>query len=443
MQKNKNSHPAGPMACLINPLTGIVKWTIEVPLERSDPEVFVVAAKTSDTSVFGCPTTAEINGSGAGLTIQKAYGAAIGECVERYASCFSNPEEWLYGSYNHLKDLGYDLIHPEKWALFHPQQWHQIVDEPFSQATPVAWVKAESMTQKREVWVPACLVYMSSAKQFVQNDCKKIGPSVSTGTACANTRSEALLKGMYEVIERDAFIIMWRNRLSCPRVEINPENSLYAVFRKVFDRPGLKYNLFYTTLDLGVPSFFGYLQDLRRDPPAIVVGGAAHSDPQTAILKTLLELLQGLKWIDYLDKKLINNEPGFSNIRSFDDRVHLYAFSDMQECFTFLQNSKKTIPLSDIKSIDKGNTHSNLRHCLSIFKESNLEVIGIDLTTVDAYTCGLHVVKVLVPGCEQIEGDHRYRFLGGERWRKVPVQLGLKSEETTLETLNPYPHPYP
>lgn len=435
---NNSFHPG-----IANDVTGIVKSTIEVQLERSDPNVFVVVAQTVDTAVYGFPTTAVLHGSGAGMTWVAARGAAIGECVERYACCFPDSGEWIYGSYNELNGPGYKLVPPEKWALFDPSQFNSIPDEPFFRTTPIAWVRTDNLSTRAENWVPACLVYMSSLKEFGLHNAKKIGPAISTGTACSTVPAEAILKGIYEVVERDAFIIMWRNGLACPRVRIDPSSKLFSTFKKEFERPGLEYNLFYTTMDFGIPSFFGYLRDIRRDPPAIIVGGAAHIDPNIAVQKTLLELIQGLKWIDYLGNKAVHPAPGYEDIRSFDDRVHLYAFSDMQQAFRFLKETPTEIELSKIPNLDAGSYQANLSQCLEIFRKRDMDVLAIDLTTIDVQSSGLNVIKVLIPGCEQMEGDHQFRLLGGNRWKDVPVRVGMRDSPCTLESINPYPHPYP
>jgi ribosomal protein S12 methylthiotransferase accessory factor len=199
----------------------------------------------------------------------------------------------------------------------------------------------------------------------------------------------------------------------------------------------------YTTLDIPIPCFCGMLLDTRTNPPGILVGGAAHPDPEQAALKTLLELVQGLKWKDYMHKQPIAVEPGFGNIRSFEDRAHLYALNDLRPAFQFLWDRADEIPLSAIPSLDIGSSHLNLQRCLSLLGESNLEVVAVDLTPVDAETCGLYVTRVFIPGCETMEGDHRMPFLGGNRWREVPYRLGWRDALPSLESLNPYPHPYP
>jgi ribosomal protein S12 methylthiotransferase accessory factor len=55
---------------------------------------------------------------------------------------------------------------------------------------------------------------------------------------------------------------------------------------------------------------------------------------------------------------------------------------------------------------------------------------------------GFRVVKVFIPGMQQIEGDHTHRLLGGRRLFEVPRRLGYPAAAHIAE-LNPDPHPYP
>jgi ribosomal protein S12 methylthiotransferase accessory factor len=67
----------------------------------------------------------------------------------------------------------------------------------------------------------------------------------------------------------------------------------------------------------------------------------------------------------------------------------------------------------------------------------------IDMTPPHVADTGLAVIKVFVPELVGINGDHRYRFLGGDRLYELPKILGFTTSPTTEESLNPTPHPFP
>ena len=48
----------------------------------------------------------------------------------------------------------------------------------------------------------------------------------------------------------------------------------------------------------------------------------------------------------------------------------------------------------------------------------------------------------LIPGMQQIEGDHTHRLMGGRRLFDAPRKLGYPVA-SGITGLNPDPHPYP
>jgi len=443
------THPGGqslaggpPPLSLVDPLTGLLPTVIVGEMDPADPDVFVCATDTVELEVYGSPYPVSGKGSGAGLTYEAALGAAVGEGIERYAFSVVHPEDLVVGSHAELTASGRQAVGPERWALFEEAQYRALGLTRFETTTKLAWIVAESVTHRQERLVPACFVFVPYTRPFAAHGEETVGVGVSTGAACGRTRLEALLKGLCELVERDAFMIMWRNRLPRPRVQIDPQSSLYETFQTRFARPGLEYVLICTTLDLAIPSFVGILLDRRPGRRGILVGGAAHPDPAVAALKTLLELVQGLKWKDY-HRSTFEYEPGFANVRTFEDRACLYATTDLEEATAFLLEGSHQVALSSIPSLDQGDSRLTYRHCVELLGKQGLEVLAVDVTPVDVSDCGLHVVRTLIPGCEIMEGDHRAPLLGGWRWRDVPKRLGLAVGCQTAEGVNPYPHPYP
>jgi ribosomal protein S12 methylthiotransferase accessory factor len=426
-----------------DPITGIVPFVAETVIERGDPSVFVAAARIADLTAYGMSSSAS-DGSGAGLSAAAARGAAIGEAVERYACAIVHPEDLVFGSCAELRRRGLPVVGPERWAVYHPSQAAGLEFPIFDEHTPIAWARADSLTRRTECLVPASMVYLPYEEPWCDRGERVVAPSISTGAACAAARRDALLKGICELIERDAFMIVWHNRLARPRVRIDAHSALYQIFTERFARPGLEYRIYDCTLDLGVPSFFGVLRVGLREPAGFSVGGAAHPDPNVAVLKTLLELVQGLKWMDHLGPAAaIAPAPSFAHIHTFEQRARLYGFSaEMGHALAFLDGAGE-VALSALGPPPAGSVDDVLDALVPQLDAAGLEVLGVDLTSADVAACGLSVVRALLPGCEMMEGDHRTPFLGGTRWRDVPVRLGLRATPLDLDDRNPDPHPYP
>jgi ribosomal protein S12 methylthiotransferase accessory factor len=428
-----------PAAAVVSGLVGIVGFLAEIALVPGSPDVFVAAARGPYMELFGQGAGTKIIGSGAGLGWDIAAGAATGECLERYCSALVDPDDFIFGSYEEVCAAGRRATEPDGWALFATSQ-----DVPYRQFTPktrIAWREGWELATGLPHCVPACFCYLSSAPELTTFDSTVVGPAISTGCACAARKETALLGGLYELIERDAFMIVWRNQLSVPEVVIDPASALFGTFGKRFDRPGLQYRLWQTTLDLPVPSFFGILFDRRQFPTRMIVGGAANLDAERAALKTLCELTQGLAWLDSASFKETAPPEDFQDIRSFSDRARFYAAKWQPEAFSFLLDSSSR-PLSSISSLELSEPDA-IRAVVDLLSHRGINAIAVDLTTPDVLQAGFTVTRVIVPGLETMDGDFNLQMLGGRRWRDVPVQLGLRSTTARLADINPYPHPYP
>jgi len=434
-------HP--PQSQLVDGLTGIVSFVSDIERGRSDPDTFVSVAESGDLASFGFPGgSRRIIGSGAGMTYDDAFWASVGETVERYCLQSVPYEDMVVASWRELKEAGHEAVAPEDWALFDPgqNQGRDFFFPPFDRETKVAWVRLDSLTRRVETYVPACMVYFM-VKPVA--GAAVVSPGVSTGAACARSIAEGIFKGICEIVERDAFMIMWRNQLACPRVEIDKQSSIYNLVQDKFIRHGFDYTIIETTLDLGIPSFCGILRNTRHHPTRIIVGGSCHPDPERAVIKTLLELAQGIQWMNHLGAKSFKAEPGFTNVHTFDERMLLYAYGNYPEAFRFLLDNPNVVKLSQIPSVDQGSDSANIRRSVDLLARKQIELLALDVTSVDVEGTGVSVIRVVAPQCEAMEGDYRAQFLGGKRWRQVPVDTGYRPKPSTLQEINSFPHPYP
>ena len=425
---------------VVSSLVGIVSFLAEIPLVAGSPDVFVAAASGPYMQVLESESKSKIVGSGAGLTWDVASGAALGECLERYSSAIIDPEDLILGSFEELRTNGLPACEPNSWALFDHSQ--NVPYPAFTMQTRIAWREGWDLATGSHTYLPACLAYLSESPALKEFDSVVIGPAISTGCSCAVRQEDSLLAGLYELIERDAFMIAWRNRLPIPEVTIDDASDLYKIFSTRFSRPGLEYRIWQTSLDLPVPSFFGMLIDHRESKTRMIVGGAANLDAERAVLKTLCELTQGLSWLDSKTFKESAAELNIDDIHTFTDRARFYASRWRPEAFSFLQTAHGLRPLSSIPSVHVCASNA-LSAIVAEMSKRELRPLAVDLTTPDVKEAGFVVTRVMVPGLETMDGDHRLQMLGGRRWREVPITMGLVAAGTSIATLNPYPHPYP
>lgn len=421
---------------LTNPIAGVVGSVIRIPLPYGEPDIACAAAVGSDAAWItrvrrGGPTSQ--SSGGAGMVWEQAAARAIGEVLERYAASRPDPEELRVARW---ADVGGP--NPAAYSLFSEAQRAQgIPYARFDEHTNLEWVPATDMCTGVPAWAPAKMVYLASGARPWLVD---IGPSTSTGAACARSRLDATLAGLLEVVERDAFAITWWRRLQTAPVALPHTGPMGRLFRERFACCGLEFVIRLLPTDLEIPVVLVIVLDRAADRAVAAVGAAAHRDPARALLKALLEAAQTRIWLLQMGGGAgFDPGPGYAHVRRFRDHVLLYGRRASLPALSFLlDTSRPAVYLEDLP-VHHRSTEADLAFCVDRLQRSGLRPLVVDLTTPELAASGFCVVKVMVPGLVNLAASHAYPFLGSRRLWEVPARLGL----AVCETLNPYPHPFP
>ena len=283
-------YAAAPAPSPVDPRTGIIHELGDLPWAAGEPEIFNCFVRMARTERYLGVPCYDMNG-GAGLTLSAARAAAVGEGLERYCASVYDPAELKVGNADTLAKT-HRVAPPESFALFHPSQGAAF--PTFDNSSRLAWATGRSLISDAQTLVPACLVYMPYHPQEPGEVAP--APAISTGLACARSYPEAVLGGLYECFERDAFVIHWMNRITPRRIVPEAEDAIACVYRERLAKPGLHYTLLDLTLDPPVPSYLCVLVDDRNEVPMISVGGASSFDTPRAQLKAMMEAAQTREW---------------------------------------------------------------------------------------------------------------------------------------------------
>lgn len=426
----------------ISPRTGILQALVEIPFHHDDPTMFAYGALMADTSKYSPHRCSSRNG-GAGLSREQAIGAAIGESLERYCCNFYDRTSLRLSSF---EDLTGHAVEPSEWILYSKRQYSS-KDFPcheFTANTRIAWVEATSLISHQTRLVPAAMTYLP---YYGIPGETIVSPSISTGLSCRESEVDAILSGIYECIERDAFTIHWLNALKAPRIvpEEIPDKELRDIFVERFARPGIQYFIWDITLDIPVPSYFCVAIGTSNIGQLFCVGTASHLDSRQALLKSLIEASQERPFLRYehVRDPTWSCKEDFSNINSFDDHARVYT--TRPELLSHLGFCTKAGDASGVmrRNESTGDSEKDLKNVLSLLETRGFDVVVVDVTTRDVRELGFRVVRVFIPGLQPLHGDHRYPFLGGQRWSEVPFRLGLRDQALREEQVFILPHPFP
>ncbi|PEJ33247.1 bacteriocin biosynthesis protein SagD [Peribacillus butanolivorans] len=372
---------------------------------------------------------------------------AILEGLERYCGVEPRGKRTvIHDSYRNLKDQALD---PRKSGV-HSKEHYQQPDFPFKPFHPdrsINWVWGYSFLQERSILVPELLAYYSvgCGEGFVYE--------TSNGCALGGSLEEAILYGIFEVVERDSFLMTWYAQLPLPRLDPNSANDeeLQLMIDRARAVAGYDIHLFNSTMEHGIPSVWALAKNRKQKGLNIICAAGAHLDPIRAV-KSAVHELAGMMLT--LDEKFEENKEecermfqDSSLVQQMDDHGMLFGLPQTEERLQFLLDDNR--PLRTFDEEFKGKAkHSDLtdelQDILQEFRRLNLDVIVVDQTTPEIKRNGLHCVKVLIPGMLPMTfGHHLTRVTGLERVLRVPVELGYAKQPLKLEQLNPHPHPFP
>jgi ribosomal protein S12 methylthiotransferase accessory factor len=419
----------------ISPEIGIIKKMNKLPSLNGDPLTYCYGANSlMNNSVRKYYS---VVGGSCNERWDYAILATIGEALERYAASFYDINECKFGSYNklmHLKES--ELISVSEFALYHDQQFTEKLRNitRFTENTELTWFPTLDLTSNKKVWLPGQFIYLPFFR-----DKNYITLNVSTGLASHVNYYKAILTCLYEVIERDSFVLTWWQKISPPQIVISED--IISYIQKLFP-VDYEWYFFDITYDIQVPTVMClcYVQTECGKIP--IVSSATRHTFSDAIKKSIYEIAQSIP----LYRLQLENNPNkqyhdFSKLISFDDHAWFYMINkNMWHVFDRWKDAKERKNI-DFNQIDNTDDKIKITSILSILKAKSYNVLLKDITTPDLRQIGFYAIKIYVPQLLPLSGAYGYYFLGGKRLYSVPTQMGYKCYD--FEHLNEYPHPFP
>lgn len=282
----------------------------------------------------------------------------------------------------------------------------------------IEWTKIYNMENKKEyMYWPASLIYLP----FDMN--KPVAETTSTGMAAGFSIDDCIMSGLMELIERDALMINFMQRLNSPEIDIN---TIIGSNKKIIDTIKKDYNIKIYKLysDFEIPIYLSIIYKEHHKKIHYGIGACCSLDSDYSINKSLKECLFTYFYsLNIMDVR--QNKP---------DKI-----KTLYEHFLYYQGDNFNKLLFDSKTIKYKKEKILYQDLLTNLQKCGINIYYKELTTEDIKDTGIKVVKVIVPSLIDLNKSHIYPRLGARRFFEVPKKLGL-NYSNQLTTM---PHPFP
>jgi len=356
-------------------------------------------AQGSDTSGFS-DASAQQQAAGVDEDWDAAFMKALGEGLERYCAGVYRAAEFEQGTTA-------EMINPVSPSAFvGPDEWDSGADDP------IDWVQGQHLASANPVQLPAELVHYPPPSRTIR-------PAITTGLGLGNSGVEALLSGLYEVIERDAATIAWYSTYD--PLELAVDSDQWGRLKRRSGTEGLEVTALLLSQDIDVPVVGVAVS--REEWPRFAMGTAADLDPAAAANDALAEAVQNWLELDRMGRERAAEANG--SIGRYADRP------DIVEPFIDPENA---VPAASVGPDPTPSGHAELSAVLDRLADGDLDAYTTRVTTPDVERLGFEAVRVLVPEAQPLFFDDPYF---GARAESVPPEMGF---EPALDRDH---HPYP
>lgn len=329
--------------------------------------------------VFTCdrirPDGSTTSHTGKGVSPIQAQVSITMEAIERYCSEFREDylEKLVKGSYRNLKSK-FNILDPRDLIL---SRFSNYDDDK-----EITWVWGCDLSANEDIMVPACAVYHPYHEDNVL-----LMSTHTNGIAAGNTIEEAVIHGLAEVIERDAWSIAQYSRKFHDAIYIEdvPENEFIIGIFEMFEKADIEIVAKDLTTDVGMPVVAAFSRDLVHLTMTPIDGFGAHVDPRVATVRALLEIAT--------TRALFIQKYG---LEGMCETVPLYMRHGEEEDPRFYAHRQK-----GIKELEVGyssDIYEDIQNMMSRLRVRGLNhVIAVDLTRPDV---GIPTVRMIIPGME-------------------------------------------
>ena len=324
--------------------------------------------------------------AGKGATVEQARASAMMEGFERYSAEKQDidQEKISISTYNEIKNQS--VLNPNDLLL--PKSF----ENQNIEMQKLEWIEAEEIISESPILVPANAVF----HPYIPN--REIKPCAmamfkgnTNGLASGNVIEEAVLHGIFEVVERDAWSIFELTKRNKKQIDLDTiENETVSELVEKFTEQGIKIKLMDITADLKIPTIVASADDtVLKDAALLTLGVGTHLNPEIAAIRALSEVAQSRATQIHGTRE--------DTVRA--DFMRKAGYENMKRTNKdyFVEEDEK-INLSDIENKITGSIKKDIEVSIEEVQKAGLDkVIYYDLTREEI---GVNVARVIIPKAE-------------------------------------------
>lgn len=389
---------------------------------------------------------------GRNMTLQDSEMAAEFEMMERYAAIVPHSKPDLIGSYLQLRKAGKPMVSPECLSL-------NVIDDtvvrrygfkPYSDEKIYRWTRTVNLADEQDYYLPEQVMYYNA--QLVSGE-KRFIYETSNGCAMGGTYEEAIVYGLLEVVERDAFLMHWYNRVAPVQLNVTTiKNSCLVDIIRYMTCIGYDLRVMDITMETGIPAIWVAAIDKNYHGKVKCYNAAgAHMNPEKALEAALVEVVTSIGIYDkmvrkgFLDERLSQLSDNPDAVENMEDHVYFYS---MEENFKYIesyyQNEKIVDFVERFSQWYQSDNHTfTLDEVVGRFINYHPDIYVGVLESEANNELGLYCIKTIVPSMLAMTFGVKNQRLNLERIQKGAVIAGIVDREISEIDINVVPHPFP
>jgi len=359
------------------------------------------------------------------------------EMIERYSSMMPQFKKSVYGRYDDLKEQ-YTIVNPEQLHLMDEEKLDEgYYIKKYDEEKKYYWTECLNLKTGEKVLLPEQAIYYDN--QLIRNE-ERYLYETSNGTALGGTLEEAIIYSLFELIERDSFLVHWYTKKAPKRIHIEEYDNDIKLLMETMKQKGYALYLFDITLETGIPTIWAMAVNCKEDPNLMIYNAAGcHIDAKKAAKSALVEVVSSVLIYEKIlhSKKqqlkyLINNPMG---VISMEDHVNYYSFQEHINNFGYILENIEHLEVVTIDEMDaRVDLEFSYDKILNHIHKSHPEIYIANLGNYVTDRLGLSVTKAIVPSMQPMTFGMKNERLNRKRIEKFLPKGGVINRE---------PHPFP